>query len=163
MLPSPSLGPPLLSPSWSPPLFCGIPPPPPPPEAGADVCVAWWCVVEWGDEQPATSAASSARLPINVLLSVLDMRGPLPGVHCRRLTQARRHEYEYGRARDLVRTASDYVTGLTFDSSSPVSRREPEPNSLRPASGSRAETKWLFLSRRLGWWLAFVVLGHSAS
>jgi hypothetical protein len=24
MLPSPSLGPPLLSPSWSPPLFCGI-------------------------------------------------------------------------------------------------------------------------------------------
>jgi hypothetical protein len=25
MLPSPSLGPPLLSESWSPPLFCGIP------------------------------------------------------------------------------------------------------------------------------------------
>jgi hypothetical protein len=28
MLPSPSLGPPLLSASWSPPPFCGIPPPP---------------------------------------------------------------------------------------------------------------------------------------
>ncbi|MBV9473073.1 MAG: hypothetical protein JO206_08890 [Solirubrobacterales bacterium] len=26
MFPSPSLGPPLLSESWSPPLFCGIPP-----------------------------------------------------------------------------------------------------------------------------------------
>src|SRR6266700_1552370 len=142
MLPSPSLGPPLLSPSWSPPLFCGIPPPPPLPEDGAEVCVAWWCVVGWDDEQPATSAASSARLPISVLLNVLDMRGPLPVVvRCRRLTQARRHEYEYGPARHLVRAAPDYVTRITLDSSSPVSRREPNHQpTAAPAASAREAT-----------------------
>ena len=55
MLPSPSLGPPLLSPSWSPPLFCGMPPLPPPepallpdplPTAGWLVCALDVCGAE---------------------------------------------------------------------------------------------------------------------
>ena len=64
MLPSPSLGPPLLSESWSPPLFCGIPavaldelePPEPDAEAaGADVGI-----VELLLDPPPQPAAAKA-------------------------------------------------------------------------------------------------------
>jgi hypothetical protein len=47
MFPSPSLGPPLLSESMSPPLFCGIPPPPVVVGGGGAECVV---VVGGGDE-----------------------------------------------------------------------------------------------------------------
>src|SRR3954452_13560254 len=63
MLPSPSLGPPLLSASWSPPLFCGMPAteldaPEPLPEAdaaGADVGVEE--LLPYPPPQPATVSA----------------------------------------------------------------------------------------------------------
>src|SRR5258708_37092416 len=69
MLPPPPPPPP------PPPLPPPLPLPVPPPADGVDwwVLVEWW-VVEWDDEQPATSAAISARLPISGLLSLLDMR-----------------------------------------------------------------------------------------
>src|SRR5215470_18872017 len=80
MLPSPSLGPPLLSPSWSPPLFCGIPPPPPPPPPPPDwLWVAgWWCVVVCDDEHPAAANAASVARPSSDRVSLTDIPGSLP-------------------------------------------------------------------------------------
>jgi len=82
-------------------LFCGIPPPP---EVGADEWVEWWCDGVECDEQPATNAASSARLPISVLPKVRDMRGlslwfgPIPPPAHRKVT---------GRYRDGMTTSTD--------------------------------------------------------
>ena len=66
MLPSPSLGPPLLSASWSPPLFCGIPEADDPPpeldaaevEAGAEALLD---ELEELPPQPATARAITTR------------------------------------------------------------------------------------------------------
>src|SRR5262249_47318916 len=81
MFPSPSLGPPLLSASWSPALPCGI-------GLAACICPAWWCAgaagfgaawcVAAAVPQPAARAASSARLAAGVV-SLSDMAECLSG------------------------------------------------------------------------------------
>jgi len=81
MLPSPSLGPPLLSPSWSPPLCCGILPEA---LAGADLCcVLAGCDDELDAEQPAAASAASSARPASDRCSVVDVvLSPLFAVSC---------------------------------------------------------------------------------
>src|SRR4051812_26596237 len=79
MFPSPSLGPPLLSASWSPPLFCGIPE-----EEGAELAGADCVVVVAGDaladdlcELPphaATNRATAARPATSVVIRARAIR-----------------------------------------------------------------------------------------
>src|SRR6266581_1464799 len=59
MLPSPSLGPPLLSPSWSPPLFCGMPA-----VLGlAGLLCDGWLAGGWEDLDPPLHAVARAMTP----------------------------------------------------------------------------------------------------